>query len=125
MAGVFATSFWTPDMMLWLFVTPWLTAGTAGTVLIASAFWEGEVSSTHRSSDRTHVKDPKSIFEAQPPGRDLLFAFLRVQAPRDPIPFIPLGQVPLNICYGPAIKSNLMNGLRYASLIQLTPTIGL
>ena len=110
-------------MMVWVFVTPWLTTGTAGSVFIASAFWEGEVSSTHRSSDRTHVKDPKSIFEAQPPGRDLLFAFLRVQAPRDPIPFIQLGEVLLNIYYGPAIESNMMDGSRCVSLIQLTQKI--
>ena len=106
---MFATLFWTPE---WVFVTPWLTAGTAGTVFIVSAFWEGEVSDSHRSSDRTHVKDPKNILEAQPPGRDLLFAFLRVQAPRDPIPFIPLGEVPLNICHSPVMERNLMDGSR-------------
>ena len=110
-------------MMLWLFVTPWLTAGTAGTVLIASAFWEGEVSNRHCSSDRTHVKDLKNIFEVQPPGGDLRFTFLRVEAPADRIPFAPLDEAPLNICYGPAIESDLMGGSRYISLVQLTPTI--
>jgi len=111
--------------MVWVSVTPWLTAGTAGTVFIASAFRKGEVSDSHRSSDRTHVKDPKNIFEAQPPGRDLLSTFLRVEAPRDPIPFIPLGEVLLDICHGPAIESNMMDGPRRASLVQLTPIIDL
>jgi len=111
--------------MVWVSVTPWLTAGTAESVFIASASWGREVSDTHRPSDRTHVKDPKNIFEVQPPGRDLLSAFLRMQAPRDPIPFIPLGEVPLNICYGPAIEGNMMGGSRWVSLVQLTPTIDL
>jgi len=111
--------------MVWVSVTPWLTVGTAGIVFIASAFWEGEVSDIHRSSDRTHVKDPKNIFEAQLPGSDLLSTFLRVQAPRDSIPFIPPGEVPLNIYYGPAIESNMMDGSRHVSLVQLTPTIDL
>jgi len=111
--------------MVWVFATPWLTAGTAGIDFIASAFWEGEVSDSHRSSDRTHVKDPKNIFEAQPPGRNLLFTFLRVQAPRDPIPFTPLDEAPLNICHGPVIEGNMMDGPRYVSLVQLTPKIDL
>jgi len=85
----------------------------------------GEVSSSHCSSDKTHVKDPKNIFETQPPGGDLLFSFLRVEAPTDRIPFIPLDEVPLNICYGSAIESNMMDGSRWVSLVQLTPIIDL
>jgi len=104
--------------MVLVFVTPWLTAGMAGTVFTASAFLEGEVSSIHRSSDKTHVKDTKNIFEAQPPGGDLLFTLLRMEAPRDPIPFIPLDEVPLDICYGPAIESNMMDGSRCVSLVH-------
>jgi len=87
--------------------------------------WGGEVSSSHRSSDKTHVKDTENIFEAQPPSGDLLFTFLRVEAPTDRTPFTPLDEVPLDICYGPAIESNMMDGSRCVSLGQLTPTIDL
>ena len=123
--GVFTTLLWTPDAMVWVFVTPWLTAGTAGTVFTASAFLEGEVGSSHCSSNKTHIKDTKNIFETQPPGGDLLFSFLRVEPPTDRIPFIPLDEVPLNICYGSAIQSNMMDGSRGVSLVQLTPIIDL
>ena len=102
--------FWKPETVAWVFVIPWLTAGT---VFFAGTFWKEEVSNSLRSSDKTHIKDPKNIFEAQPPGHDLLFTFLRVEAPRDPIPFIPLGEVLLNICHGPAIESNMMDGSGY------------
>ena len=100
---------------MWAFMIPLLTAGTAGNVFVAGTFWKGGVSNSLRSSDRTHAKDSKNIFEAQPPGRDLLFTFLRVQAPRDPIPFIPLGEVPLNIRHSPVMERNLMGGSRCAS----------
>jgi len=83
----------------------------------------GEVSSSHRSSDKTHVKDTENIFEARSPGSDLLFTLLRMEPPRDPIPFIPLDEVPLNIYCGPAIESNVMDGSRCVSLGQLTPII--
>jgi len=87
--------------------------------------WGREVSSSHRLNDKTHVKDTENIFEAQPPGGDLLFALPRAEAPTDRTPFIPLGEVPLNIYYGPAFESNMMDGSRWVSLGQLTATIDL
>ena len=125
MVGVFTTSFWTPETKVWALGTSRRTAGTAESVFIGSAFWEREVSNGHCSSDRTHGKDPKNIFEAQPPGGDGLFIFLRTKMPRDHAPFTPLDELPLNICYGPAIESVIMVGSRYMSLVRLTPTIGL
>ena len=58
---------------------------------------------TH-SSDRTHVKDLKNLIEVRPPGVDRLFITLRVETPRDHIPFAPLDQLPLDICHYPTIK---------------------
>ena len=59
-------------------------------LFVASAFWEREVSDGHDSSHRTHVKDLESLVEVRPPGSDRLFIALRVQMPRDHIPFTPL-----------------------------------
>jgi len=125
MVGVFTTSLWTPGTVVWALVTSQRTAGAAASVFVGSAFWEREVSNGHHSSDRTHVKDPKNIFEAQPPGGDGLFIFLRAKMPRDHVPFTPLDELSLNICYGPVIESVIMDGSRYMSLAQLTPTIDL
>jgi len=84
-----------------------------------------EVSNGHHLSDRTHVKDLKSILEAQPPAGDRLLIFLRVETPRDRIDSTPLDKFPLNICHGPAIGGIIIDGLRYKSLIQLTSTADL
>jgi len=122
MAGVFKVSFWTPEIVTWLVVASWRTAGS---VFVGSAFWEGEVSNGHHSRDRTHVEDLKNILEAQPPGRDRLSIFLRVEMPTDRAPSIPLDELPLDIRYGPAIESIIMDGSRCVSLVQLTPTTDL
>jgi len=102
-----------------------LTAGAAGSVFTGSASWEGEVGNGHRSNDRTYIKDLKNILEAQPPAGDRLFIFLRVEIPIDHVPFTPLGELPLNIRYSPAIESITMNDSRNTSLVQLTPAIDL
>jgi len=99
-----------PEVMAWVSMTSWRTAGAAASVFIGIALWEGEVSNGHRSRDRTHVKDLKNILEAQLPGSDRLFIFLRAETPTDHAPFIPLRELPPNICYGPAIKSIIING---------------
>jgi len=124
-AGVFTMSFSTPETVMRLFVASWLTAGATESVSIGSASWEGEVSNGHHPNDRTHIKDLKNIFEAQPPGGDSLFIFLRLKMPKDRIPSTKLDELPRNICYGPAIESIKMNGSKNVSLVQLTPTIGL
>ena len=114
--------------MLRVFVASWRAAETAGSVLtlfIASAFREREISNGYHSSDRTYIEDLKNLFEARIPGRDCLFVFLRVKTPRDSIPLTPLDKPPLDICYGPANKDNIIDGPRYVSLVQLTPTTGL
>jgi len=95
----------------------------AASVVIASAFQGREVRNGHHSSDRTHVKDLKNIFETQPPGGDRPFIFLRLEMPRYRILFNPLGELHLNTCYGPAIEGIIMGGSKYVS--QLTPRIGL
>jgi len=71
---------------------------------------EGEVNNGHHSRSRTHVKDLKNILEAQLPGSDSPFIFLCAETPIDHTPFIPLRELPPNICYGPVIKSIMMNG---------------
>lgn len=109
--------------MVWVFVASWRAAETVASVLvvfIASAFREQEVSNGHYSSDRTHVEDLKNLFEAQPPVGDRFFVFLRMEMPKDRAPFIPLGKLLLNICYGPAIESITIDGSRYMLLAQLT-----
>ena len=93
------------------------TAASVVIVFIASTFREREVSSGHHSSDRTYVKDLKNLFEPRPPDRDRPFVFLRMETPRDRIPFTPLDKFLLNICYCPAIKGNIMDGSRYVSLV--------
>jgi len=99
-----------PEVMVWVSVTSWRTAGAAASVFIGGALLEGEVSSGHHSRDRTHVKDLKNILKAQPPGSDRLFIFLRAETPKDRVPLDPLRELPPNICYGPAVESIIMNG---------------
>ena len=94
-------------------------------MFIASSFWKQKVSDGHNSDDRTHVKDPKDIIEVQPPGGDRLLIFLCVQMPGDWIPFAPLDQPPLNICYRPGIESISVGGSRSMSLVPLTLLIHL
>ena len=93
--------------MVWVFVISWRTVGAAESVFIGSALWEGEVSYYHHSRRRTHIKDPKNILEVRPPDHDRLFIFLSLETSRDCIPVDPLGELPLNICYDPAIKHNI------------------
>jgi len=106
-------------------VASWWTAGAAGSVFTGNASWEGEVSNGHHSNDRTYIQDPKNIHEAQPPGGDRLSIFLRMKMPTDHVPFTPLGKLPLDIHYSPAIESITINDSRYTSLVQLTPAIDL
>jgi len=61
---------------------------------------------------RTHVKNRKNLFEARPPGRDRFFVFLGVETPRDCIALTPLDKFPLDICYGPVNKGNMVDGSR-------------
>ena len=108
-----------------VFVISGRTTGMVIPVFVASSFWKWIVSDSHRSDDRTHVKDPKDIFEVRPPSGDRLFIFLRVEVSRDRIPFAPLDQLPLNICYRPAIETILVDGSGSMSLVPLTPLIHL
>ena len=108
--GVFTTSFWMSEVMIWVSVTSWRTAGADESVFVGSALWGEGVSNGHHSRGRTHVKDLKNILEAQPPGSHRLFIFLCAETPIDHAPFIPLRELPLNICYGPAIESTMVNG---------------
>jgi len=78
--------------------------------LLELPYGRGEVSNGHHSRDRTHVKDLKNILEAQLPRSDRLFRFLRTETPIYHAPFIPLCELPLNICHGPAIEMIMMNG---------------
>jgi len=78
--------------------------------LLELPYGRGEVSNGHHSRDRTHVKNLKNILEAQLPGSDRLFIFLRTEAPTDHASFIPLRELPPNICHGPAIEMIMMNG---------------
>jgi len=78
--------------------------------LLELPYGRGEVNNGHHSKDRTHVKDLKNILEAQLPGSDRLFIFLRAETPTNHAPFIPLRELPPNICYGPAIERIIING---------------
>jgi hypothetical protein len=91
--------------MVWVFVASRRTPEPAASVLVASAFWEREVSNGHHSSDRTHFKDLKNPFDVQLPGGDRRFISLPVEIFREHIPFTPLDEPPLNICHCPAIES--------------------
>ena len=96
--------------MVWESVTSWRTAGAAASVFIGIALWEEEVSNGHHSRDRTHIKDLNNILEAQLPGSDRPFMFIRAETPIYHAPFIPLRELPPNICHGPAIESIIING---------------
>ena len=50
---------------------------------------------------------------------------LSVETPGDRIPFTPLDELPLNICYGPAIESDTTDGWGCVSLVRLTHTTDL
>ena len=79
-------------------------------MFIGIALWELEVSNGHHSRDRAHIKGLKNILEAQLPGSDRLFIFLCAETPIDRTPFIPLRELPPNICYCPGIESIIING---------------
>ena len=51
---------------------------------------EAEVGVGHYSNERTHVNDLKNLVEVQLPGGDRLLVVLRVETPRDSVPFTPL-----------------------------------
>ena len=122
MAAVFSTSAWTPEV----FATSWRTAGMASSAFIGSSFWGLKVSNGSHPSDKTYVKDLDNLIEVQPPGSDDLFTFPRVETPGDRIQFIPLGQLPLNVCHCPAIEEIIVDGSKHTSLaLALTMSIGL
>ena len=125
MAGVFTTSFWTPETTASVLATLWRTTGTAASVGVASAFWERKVSNCHYPSNGTHVEDLKNLVQVHPPSGNSLFVFLHVETPRDRIPFNPLEELLLNTCYDPAVESIISGSLRCMSLVKLTPKIGL
>jgi len=74
MAGAFRTSFWTPEVIVCVFVTPRKSEAAASAV-IGSAFWEWQLNNGHHPSDRTHVKDPKDLVQIQLPGGNPSFAW--------------------------------------------------
>ena len=94
-------------------------------MVVVSAFWGREVSNGHHPSDGTHVKDLKNLIQVQPPGGDRLFIFLCIEIARGRIPFNPLGDLLLNICYDPAVESILSSGSKYMSLVKPTLRIDL
>jgi len=81
-------------------------------VVVVSAFWGREVSNGHHPSDGTHVEGLKNLVQVHPPSGNSLFVFLRVQTPRDGIPFDPLDELLLNVCYNPAVESIISSGLK-------------
>ena len=125
MAGVSTTSFWTPGVVVSVFVKSRRAAETAASALIASAFWERKVSNGHHPNDGTHIEDPKNLIQVQFPAGDPLFIFPRVEIPRDQIPFAPLGKLPSNICQGPGIGGIINDSSQSMSVVQLTPRIDL
>jgi len=91
-----------------------------------SSFQKRKVSEGyHSSSGKTHAQCLKNLFEVQPPGDNHFPVVLRVKASRYRIPFAPLDQVPLNICYRPVVERILVNGLIRISFVQLTMSIDL
>ena len=119
---MFAALIRTPVPVL---VTSGRAVGVVVFVFIANSFWKRRVSDGHRSDNGTHVKGPKDVVEVQPPGGDRPFIFLRMEMPRDRIPFAPLDQLPLNVCYRSEIESILVDDSRSISLVPLTPSIHL
>ena len=124
-AGVSTTSFWTPEVVMSVFVKSRRAAETAASALITSVFWERKVSNGYHPNDETHIEDPKNLIQVQFPGRDPLFIFPRVEIPRDHVPFGPLSELHLNVCHGPGIESIINDSSRPMSMAQLTPRIDL
>jgi hypothetical protein len=58
--------------------------------LVASSLWNRRVINGLHSSDRAHLEDLKNLVEVRPPGGDPLFITLRMETPRNHIPFNPL-----------------------------------
>jgi hypothetical protein len=84
--------------------TLWSVVETATLALVASSFWNREVSTGRYRNDRTHGEDLKDIVEVQLPGGDRLFVVLHVEVSRDYIPFTPLDELLVNVCHGPTIE---------------------
>jgi len=88
--------------------------GCSGCVCVHwNCLMEGEVNNGYYLSGGTHVEDLKNILEAQPPAGDRLLFFPREEIPKEHVQFIPLDELPLNICYGPAIGGIIIDGPRY------------
>ena len=96
--------FWTLETTVWVLVIFWLTARTAGSVLIANVFWKQEVSKGPYSGDKTHVEDLKHLVQVQPPGGDLFLVGLGMQVSRNPVSFSLLDDIPSDLRYGPGVK---------------------
>ena len=112
-----ATLFWELETAVWVSV---ISRRVAGAVTIAGSFLERKVSTSFHSSDRTHAEDLKNPVEVRFPGADLLFILPRVKVARDCAPLTPLVQLPLNLCYGPAIDGVSTDGSVCAEPVRLT-----
>ena len=87
---VLMTSFRTPEAMVRAPAASWGVTELVTFVLVANSFWNRKVSNDLHSNCRTHVKDLKNIVEIQPAGGNRLSVTLRVEPPRNYIPFAPL-----------------------------------
>ena len=103
--GMFTASFRTSEAITPVFVTSCGIVETIAFPLFASSFWNRKVSNLLHSNNRTHIKDLKNLIKVQLPCGNRLLVALGAKASRDRIPFTPLDQPPLNLCYGPAIES--------------------
>ena len=65
------------------------------------------------------MKDPA---EVQPPGGDCFLIVLRMEKPRDRVPFTILFDVPLDLGHGPMIES-LVSGLHDMSIAGPTHVV--
>jgi hypothetical protein len=60
---------------------------------------------SHDDADGTYVEDEKDLTEIRPPGGDRFLVVLRVDKPRDCVPFSFLDNLPLNLYQLAMIKS--------------------
>jgi len=104
MTGVFTTLFWTPEAMVWGFVTSSLAAEAAGSVSLASVFWKQEVSDRHCSGDGTHVEDLKNLVQVQLPGGNLFLVVLYTETSRNHISISLLDNIPFDLCHNPGVR---------------------
>ena len=65
----------------------------------------GPLVAARHKSDGTHVKDMKDPVEIQFPGGDGLLIVRRVDKSGDRVPSALFDDLPLDLCYSPAIKN--------------------